>query len=140
MMRLKRAVTYAVLAALLVSLAWGLTTLAVYVSNQAKAKTTVTTMVKLASVIETAKPATSSEAALRRAIAKLEVRSVGLDDGWGNRLDVSIVDEADEYSYTVRSFGRDGRRGGCCQRSVGRDWDADAVFADGEWLQSWGVP
>ena len=69
-----------------------------------------------------------------------EGNSALLLDGCGNRLAINIANSGGALGYSVRSLGRDGIEGTCCQRVSGTDWDVDAVFENGEWRQVWRVP
>ena len=69
-----------------------------------------------------------------------EGNSALLLDGWGNRLAINIANSGGALGYSVRSLGRDGIEGTCCQRVSGTDWDVDAVFENGEWRQVWRGP
>ena len=62
-------------------------------------------------------------------------------DAWGHELILENVDLEDGSTATrIISLGKDGRRGGCCQKWI-TGWDSDAVLQvkddQTEWLQVW---
>lgn len=105
---------------------------------EARAKTTVTRMRMFMSVLHSEKPDGIEIASLRPLLAKYNRQEVELD-GWHNPLVIELQVSPGDGSkhYRLISLGRDGKRGGCCTRSVRGDWNADAVLFDGHWLQAW---
>jgi hypothetical protein len=60
------------------------------------------------------------------------------NDAWGNPFVVERLPSTSESpECRVISLGRDGNRGGCCQRNTGWLWDEDAVYSAGGWVQTW---
>jgi hypothetical protein len=110
---------------------------AITVANRAKAKITMIHMRRLEALLLVARPAEISKAYLRGLLAPHGQEGYVLD-GWGRPIEVSVeVDALSRSHYRLVSLGRDGRRGACCNRFVGFDWDADAVLEDQHWLQVW---
>jgi hypothetical protein len=57
------------------------------------------------------------------------------EDAWGNPFQAEHAPGADP-PYLIRSLGKDGKRGPCCQRTV-EDWRDDAILRGSEWLRVW---
>ena len=72
-----------------------------------------------------------------------ECRRVGAtctgEDAWGSALIIEVLRPELSRGRRCRviSLGRDRQRGSCCSGSVGWNWDVDAVYEDGCWLQAW---
>ena len=101
-----------------------------------RAKKTVTDMKSLASALNAYEPDSTDAVALRRLIEESEAPLL-LKDAWGSDFVVQRIENAGgDVSYSVRSLGRDGKEGSCCQRWV-TGWDEDALIVDSEWVQVW---
>lgn len=105
---------------------------------EARAKTTVTRMRQFMAVLHSEKPDDVESSSLRPLLVKYNRQEVELD-GWHNPLVIELQASPDDGSrhYRLTSLGKDGKRGGCCTRSVHGDWNADAVLLDDQWLQAW---
>lgn len=57
------------------------------------------------------------------------------EDRWGRPFEIEPAPGVDP-PYRLRSLGRDGKRGPCCQLVV-ESWDDDAVLEGDTWLQVW---
>lgn len=107
------------------------------VLQSARAKTTATRMRAISAVLQAKRV---ERLPLEGIEAYLSKEGLGgyERDGWGYLIDVAVeVDAAGVPHYRIRSLGRDGVPGSCCQRFIGKEWDLDGVLLDDEWLQSW---
>ena len=100
-----------------------------------KAKKTVTEMVRLERALTVAELTDVDPESLEQLVSTSEV-PLSLVDGWGRLFIVEKHMEEERVFFSVRSLGRDGRIGKCCQKWAD-DWDDDAVIAGGEWQQVW---
>lgn len=109
--------------------------------NDHQAKVTTTRMRVIGQLLLKEQPADPDDAYMD----ELVVRHPGLDsrlDAWGSAIEVEGQESVrGRRVYRIRSRGRDGVVGNCCQKFVTGDWDQDAVLlAKGEeltWLQVW---
>ncbi|HEY0781756.1 MAG TPA: hypothetical protein VGE98_04815 [Thermoanaerobaculia bacterium] len=102
-----------------------------------RAKLTESQMHQLAIVLSSEQTSDIDPASLRALSAKRGYPDY-TRDGWGRDIGIEIATDAKgEKHYTLRSLGRDGKRGGCCAGRLKGRWDEDAVLADGEWAQMW---
>ena len=110
---------------------------AVWLNQKGHAKTTVTRMARLETFLVAFQPADTSIASLSE-LARREHYGVDFRDDWGHDLAISAASGPNgRYIYTIRSFGRDGQPGPCCNGVLRGQWDQDAVLSDGKWLQVW---
>lgn len=111
---------------------------ALTIRHKVHAKTTVTRMRDLMTLLKAEQPDKLDADSLTLILQKYNRSPISLKDGWGRPLIVERrTDHTGKSKYLVISLGRDGKRGACCQRRVPGDWDADAVLLDDEWLQVW---
>lgn len=132
-MGLRRRVTVAVLAALVLGICGVGATWLYDMRQRLKAKSTVSWMHSLHAVCQAGTASTLQE--VLRDCGHQGVSCVP-EDAWGHPFVVEVVIEGPERLCRVVSTGRDGVRGSCCKKSVGWRWDEDAVL-EAEWLQSW---
>ncbi len=59
-----------------------------------------------------------------------------LTDRWGHPFQITWEGEPENPTYSVRSLGKDGKKGDCCVRWVD-DFADDAVLRGHTWLQVW---
>lgn len=85
------------------------------------------------SILVEEKPDIFDRESVKMALEKYKHDETVLLDGWGNPL-VLYVSNTTPPSYLVMSYGRDGVRGGCCEKFVD-SLDSDLVWRDGSWLQ-----
>jgi hypothetical protein len=105
--------------------------------NKSRAKITMVHMRRIESLLLLSQPRFVDEAYVRHLLAGRGQERY-LFDGWQHPIQVEVeVDREGQPYYRVVSLGRDGRRGACCRRFAGFDWDADAVLMNQEWLQVW---
>lgn len=107
-----------------------------YDYQRLKVKNTETNIVYLGKALLDEKPANIDVATLEGLLKKNGHSKSVLKDAWGSQLLVEINLRDDVNSYRVISFGRDKKRGSCCQKWVD-DFDSDLVWEDGKWLQSY---
>lgn len=120
---------------LLAVLAWGVKS-GVELQQKLRAKTTVTRMKMLMGVLQAERPVDVTGPSVRPLLEKYN-RTECLEDAWGRPFVIEReASGAGAPVYRVLSYGRDGRRGPCCQHWVA-DWDSDAVLRGDEWLQVW---
>jgi hypothetical protein len=133
-----RRLTIIIVALALAVLAVGALSLGRDVINKARAKETVIHMRQVESLLLLDKPKFADGAYVSRLLAARGQDDYILD-GWKHPIQVEVeTDSRGQPRYRVISLGRDGRRGPCCQRFTGFDWDADAILVDQDWLQVWG--
>lgn len=105
-------------------------------AERLKAKMTLTRMRELEMVLETS-PRPCDMDCLKALVEKYNKSEI-LTDGRGNMIQVELM----EYSppgppiYLIKSFGRDGKKGNCCERWV-EGLDEDVVLMNDAWLQVW---
>lgn len=134
-MRSKTAKTFA-LAVLLVCLAIGARELA-DLRDRTRAKRTAGDMRQLSVILRSENPPLLAPKDLQRLLAAKGYPDYSRD-AWGRPIEVERIQRASAApSYVLRSLGKDGRRGKCCQRWLKEDWDSDAVLQDDTWLQIW---
>jgi hypothetical protein len=97
---------------------------------------TVECMQSLMSALEVEMPSQVSTEKLRE-VGDRNGASHCHTDGWGNSFEVELAPSANP-PYRIRSLGRDGKRGSCCQLIV-ENWDEDAVRDGGQWQQLWRI-
>ncbi len=110
--------------------------------NQVKAKKTAGNMVNLGIALEWGQPKTTEVAAISETLNRGNFSNISLKDAWGNDLVISLEESQNDPTvrvYSIRSLGRNGKVGNCCQRST-RDWDDDALLVAGKWKQVWVWP
>lgn len=112
--------------------AWGLREF--YAIRYGKPILTLTRMNRLMSALAGAPPKDLSAASLDELAVSFNQPNSTLD-AWGQRFLVTEAPGADP-PYEIRSLGRDGRLGSCCQGFVDNP-DEDAVLRGGTWLQGW---
>jgi hypothetical protein len=105
--------------------------------NAVRAYKTITFMGQIANMLKIDKPTQVDHHYLEALLAKYN-RGSYVRDGWGHDFEIQVrLDASGFYHYSIRSFGRDGKRGPCCSGSIGHNWDGDAVLKDDRWLQIW---
>jgi hypothetical protein len=114
------------------SAAWSLR--AFIVNHHEKPTLTESRMNRLMNVLAGMQPRDLSEASLDELAASFEQPNCTVD-GWGRRLLVTEAPGADP-PYEIRSLGRDGRLGTCCNGFLDSTKE-DAVLRGGTWLQGW---
>ena len=97
-------------------------------------KVTATRMVDLYQLIQAESPPAVNSVTVASILEKYHRPQEWAKDRWSNPL----LFERDSRTgkLVVISLGRDGKRGGCCQRWV-TSLDDDAVYSGESWLQLW---
>lgn len=110
------------------------TTSSCRLSDELDAKTTATQMREIVALLQEGNDLCDINCLKTR--MKAFSREDLLIDAWGNEIQVSTEKGPEHFTYTVRSLGKDGVKGSCCEKWVDSFSD-DAVLQNNQWLQVW---
>ncbi len=102
-------------------------------ADRIAAHTSMTNISLVGSILVQENPDIFDRDSIGRALDEYKHDEAVLVDGWGNPL-ILYVSNTTPPSYLVMSLGRDGVRGGCCEKFTA-SLDSDLVWRDGAWLQ-----
>lgn len=97
--------------------------------------TTIVRMRDLMSILLAEQPRNVAPGTLQPLLQKYG-REECLKDAWDNPFQVQARETPDGVVYRIRSLGRDGEAGSCCQPFVSSA-DADVILENEAWLQRW---